>query len=251
MNGLFKDVGVVLLSAGRGTRLNCEDNSKSMLKIGERPLLSYIIETLEKASVPSENIFIVVGFCKEKIMEYFGARANYVEQAELLGTAHAAYLGIKAMPQNLTAALTLNGDDCAFYKWNALENLVRRHKESKAVLSLLSVESDSPEIYGRVARHNGFFEIIEKEYLTEEQKKIKEISTGTFCLERFWFEKIFPTMRQMKKLGKFGEYGLPAAVAIANNESAKTEVIKLEDNQEWFGINTPAELIEANKRKVF
>jgi len=36
---------------------------------------------------------------------------------------------------------------------------------------------------------------------------------------------------------------------MANDEGRKVQVIKLKDNNEWFGVNTPAELEEANKRK--
>jgi bifunctional UDP-N-acetylglucosamine pyrophosphorylase/glucosamine-1-phosphate N-acetyltransferase len=242
-------VGVVILAAGKGTRLNCTDKPKVMCEIGGQPIASYIVATLKKCGFTPENIFLVVGFHQEKIMEYFGDEVSYVTQEELKGTAHAAYTGMKQLPENVNTVLVLNGDDSAFYSEDSLLDFISEHKKNKAVLSVLSAEMQTPVSLGRIVRHaGGHIEIIEKEYLTEEQKKLKEISTGTFCLDRNWFETIFPSMPLLRKLG---EYGLPTALAMAIAEGKKVQVIKLKNSSEWFGVNTPDELVEANRRKSF
>ncbi len=249
-NNIFENVGVVILAAGKGTRLNCTDHPKAMHEVGGKPLVSYIVEKLEAANVPAQNICLVVGFFKEKIMEYFKDRVNYAEQTELLGTAHAAYIGSRSLPPHLKYILVINGDDSAFYKMETLEKLAQVHKADGAVITLLSVEPENAALYGRIVRlNNKHIEIIEKEYLNDEQKLIKETSTGTFCFDRDWFEKIFPIMPRMKKLGKLGEYGMPTTFAMAAQENLLVRVVKLPDNKEWFGINTPEELQEADKRK--
>ncbi len=244
----LNNVGVVILAAGRGTRLNCVDKPKVMCEIGNQPIAGYIINTLEKAGFLPEQIMLVVGFQKEKVMEFFGDRVRYKVQEELKGTAHAAYTGMQQLPKNVDTVLVLNGDDSAFYREQSLLDFIDKHKESKAVISVLSAEIDEPVSLGRMVRHeNGRIEIIEKEYLTEEQKKLKEISTGTFCLDRNWFEAMFPTMPPLRKLG---EYGLPTAFAVAIGAGKKVQVVKLKDNKEWFGVNTPTELAEADRRKL-
>ena len=244
---ILANIGVVILAAGRGTRLNCTDKPKVMCEIGGRPIARYIVDTLKKCGFTSENIYLVVGFQKEKVMEYFGAQVSYVEQTELKGTAHAAFTGMKHLPKNVDTVLVLNGDDSAFYSEDSLLDFISQHKKNKAVLSVLSAELETPVTLGRIVRHDsGRIEIIEKEYLTEEQKKLKEISTGTFCFDRNWFENMFPAMPPLRKLG---EYGLPTAVAMAEGQGKKVQVLKLKDNKEWFGVNTPAELAEANRRK--
>ncbi len=77
-------------------------------------------------------------------------------------------------------------------------------------------------------------------------KKLKEINTNTFIFDRKWFEEMFPKMPVLRKLG---EYGLPTVLAMARDENKKYEVVCIEDNGEWFGINNPKQLAEANKRK--
>ncbi|OGH92973.1 MAG: hypothetical protein A2534_03400 [Candidatus Magasanikbacteria bacterium RIFOXYD2_FULL_39_9] len=247
LSSKLNNVGVVILAAGKGTRLNCVDKPKVMCEIGSRPIASYFVATLENIGFSPAQIVMVVGFYKEKITEYFGDRVSYVVQEELKGTAHAAFTGMKQLPENISTVLVVNGDDSAFYSAQTISDFIERHLENKAVISVLSAEIDSPVSLGRMVRHaDGRVEIIEKEYLTEEQAKLKEISTGTFCFDRKWFEGMFPSMPPLRKLG---EYGLPTALAMAINASLKTQVVKLKDNKEWFGVNTPAELEEANKRK--
>ncbi len=241
-------VGAVILAAGRGSRLNCTDKPKVMCEIGGQPIVGYIVATLKKCGFTKENICLVVGFHREKVEEYFGAEVSYVEQTELKGTAHAAFVGMQKLPKNVDTVLVINGDDSAFYSSETILDFLTKHQQNKAAVSVLSVELDDPSTYGRIIKNaDGRIEIIEKEYLTDEQKKIKEISSGTFCFDRKWFETMFPSMPPLRKLG---EYGLPTAVAMAEKESLRVQVVKIKNNNEWFGVNTPAELTEADKRKL-
>lgn len=240
------NVGVVILAAGQGKRLNCTEIPKVMHPIGGKPIVSYIVENLEAGGLCKENICLVVGFKKEKVIGHFGERVAYAEQTELLGTAHAAYTGMRALPEHVEHVLVINGDDSAFYSDKTLSDFVRNHISSGAVLSLLSVVLDDPALYGRIVRNGESAQIVEKEYLTDEQKQVNETSTGTFCFNREWFEQIFPEMPRMRKLG---EFGLPAALAMANDRDLPVRIVTLENRDEWFGINTPAELEEADKRK--
>lgn len=242
------NVGAVVLAAGRGTRLNCTDIPKVMREIGGRPMVSYTVETLLSLGLPKERIVLVVGYCKEKVIAYFGDSVSYAVQEEQKGTAHAANVGIGVLPKEVQQTLVLGGDDSAFYRPQTLRAFMNAHKENNATLSLLTAEIANPGGLGRIVRHeNGGVEVIEKEYLTDEQKQIREISTGTFCLDRAWFEAMYPSMPPLRKLG---EFGLPTAVAMARNAGKKMQFVKLEDPNEWFGVNTPEELEIANRRML-
>lgn len=241
-------IGVVVLSAGKGARLNCIEKPKVMLEIGGQPIVSYIVNTLKQIGFKKEQICLVVGFKKEIIKDFFKNEISYEVQEELLGTAHAAYLGIKSLPSQIEQVLVLGGDDSAFYQSETLLNFLTQHLNNYCVLSLLSVEVENPFQLGRIVRQDHKIEIIEKEYLTEEQKLIKEISTGTFVFDRKWFEEIFPRMPQLRKLG---EYGLPTALAMVCEENKNFQVIKLENADEWHGVNTLEELNLADKLKTF
>lgn len=241
-------IGAVVLAAGKGTRLGCTDIPKVMLDLGGKPIVAHTVETLAAMGLPPERIVLVVGFQKEAVMDYFGDRVTYAVQEEQKGTAHAAYIGMQALPADVTHALVLGGDDSAFYTADSLDGFVTRCIAGDHQLCLLSAHVDDPSQLGRVVRYTtGAVEIIEKEYVTPEQAKINEISTGTFCFDRQWFEAMFPDMPALRKLG---EYGLPTALAMARKQEQSYAIVPLQDADEWFGVNTPEQLEEARRRKM-
>lgn len=240
-------VGIVILAAGQGKRLNCADKPKVMCEIGGRPMISYAVSTLQNLGFQKDQICLVVGFKKERIMEYFQDKVSYAIQEEQLGTGHAAYVGMKSLPARIEQVLVMGGDDGAFYRENTLLDFIEQHLKNNCMVSVLSVAINDPASFGRIVRDENGIRIIEKEYLTEEQKKIREVNTGTYIFDRKWFEAMFPRMPKMRKLG---EYGMNPALTMAQEENKKIQVIKLKDNSEWFGVNTPAELAEADRRKL-
>ncbi len=247
----LENLGAVVLSAGKGTRLNCVDKPKVMLEVSGKPMVYYTIETLKGLGLTPEQICLVIGFKKEKVVDYFGSEVTYAFQEERLGTAHAAYVGIKVLGDNIKHVLVLGGDDSLFYKVDTLKDLVEKQLDSGAILTLLISEiADNLQYhqYGRVLKKGGRFEIKEKENLSDEDKKIKEISTGTFIFERDWFEANYQKIGAIPGLG---EYGLPSMVDIANRQNEKTNLVELKDSAEWCGINTNEELQKANDLKKY
>ncbi|OGH73003.1 MAG: hypothetical protein A2921_01145 [Candidatus Magasanikbacteria bacterium RIFCSPLOWO2_01_FULL_43_20b] len=243
----LNNIGVVVLAAGRGSRLNCADAPKVMLKIGGRPIVSYIIDALKQAGFSQKQICLVVGFQKEQVQEHFGDNVSYATQEEQKGTAHAAYVGMRSLPPEIKQVLVIGGDDSAFYTSETILDFINAHREAEARLSLLSAELENPGLVGKIVRYSDkSIAIIEKEYWTDLEKNTKEVSTGTFCFDCEWFEEMFPTMPPLRKLG---EYGLPTALAIARGQGVKYQVIKLKNPNEWFGINTAEELRVADEKK--
>jgi len=94
---LIKKMKAVILAAGRGKRMEelTEELSKPLLKVGDKTLLSGIIDTLPPSAV--EEIIIIIGYLGEKIKEhcrkyYSDRKIIFVEQKELSGTAGAVLL---------------------------------------------------------------------------------------------------------------------------------------------------------------
>ncbi len=243
----LSNIGVVIMAAGVGRRLGCVDIPKVMMEIGGKPIVSYVVETLERLGFTSEQICLVVGFQKEQVQDYFKDRVSCAVQEEQKGTAHAAMTGMQSLPDHITHVLVMGGDDGAFYRDESLLHFITQHVDSNMILSLLTAEIEKPAGFGRVVRHeNGDIEVIEKEYTTPEQKEIKEVSTGTFCFDRRWFESMYPTMPPLRKLG---EYGLPTALAVARDTEQPHQVVLLKDSGEWFGVNTQEQLERADRKK--
>ncbi|MGC8982392.1 MAG: bifunctional sugar-1-phosphate nucleotidylyltransferase/acetyltransferase [Desulfurococcaceae archaeon] len=84
----------ILLAAGEGTRLApiTETRPKAMVPVLCKPLLWWHLNALLSAGF--EEVVVVVGYMKEKIVEYikqagFGSRVKLVDQGTLLGTGDA------------------------------------------------------------------------------------------------------------------------------------------------------------------
>jgi bifunctional UDP-N-acetylglucosamine pyrophosphorylase/glucosamine-1-phosphate N-acetyltransferase len=247
MKYVFDKAGVVILAAGRGSRLGCENIPKVLCRVNGKPMLSYILNTLEQGGVPSKNICIVLGYQGEKIKEAMGGKYCYTWQEELLGTAHAASVGGDEFPAEYKDILVLNGDDSLFYTFKTLSIFVNQHVENKNDISLLTCEVEDPTGMGRIVRdlHNNVAGIVEKENVGKKEENIKEISTGTFCFNREWFQKHY---RELEKIPGLNEYGLPSFIDKAFASEAKFRAVKLSDPFEWSGINTSEQLKEADEK---
>lgn len=85
----------VVLAAGEGQRLRpfTASKPKVMIKVGNKPILQYVVEALKDSGV--FEILMVVGYRKESVMNYFedgkkfGVEIDYVFQRQQIGTAHA------------------------------------------------------------------------------------------------------------------------------------------------------------------
>lgn len=247
MRYIFKNVGVVVLAGGKGSRLGCTDIPKVLCELAGRPMLFYILDTLERGGVPPENISIVLGYKGEKIKKALGNRYNYAWQEQLLGTAHAAATGEQSLPLSVKNFLVLNGDDSFFYRYKTLRLFVAHHLQNKNDISLLTCEMEAPEGMGRVVRdyHDRVLKIVEKEKVGEKEKNIKEISTGTFCFNRVWFRE---KNEELEADPELQEYQLPVLAEKAFEEEKKFKAVKLSDPEEWFGVNTPQELKKADEK---
>jgi bifunctional UDP-N-acetylglucosamine pyrophosphorylase/glucosamine-1-phosphate N-acetyltransferase len=248
MEQKLKKFGVVILAAGQGKRLNCADLPKVLYSLNERPIVSYILEELERGGLVKEQVCLVVGFREEMVKEKIGSGYIYASQTERLGTAHAALTGEEALPPDFDNFLVINGDDSAFYKFSSLFELIESHLLKDNDISILTCDHEDAKGLGRVVRGSDgeVIAVVEKENMTPELEKIKEINTNTFCFKRDWFKKHYANLKPIQGLG---EYGLPSFVSEALTSKSKLSVIKLKDSNEWFGINTHDQLIEADKRK--
>ena len=91
-----RNVKVIIPLAGKGTRLRPHTHTtpKPMLRVGGKPVMSYILDDLKDLGV--EEIIFVTGYLKENIEKYIARdypefKATYVEQPVQNGTAGAVW----------------------------------------------------------------------------------------------------------------------------------------------------------------
>jgi glucose-1-phosphate thymidylyltransferase len=129
----------IVLAAGEGVRCTPLTNTRSkvMLPVANRPILEYVISALVDNGI--EDLVLVVGYEKEKVMNYFGdgndfgARITYVDQTSQLGTAHAIGLAIPALGDGNGSFLVLNGDN--IIEKETISKLIANHAGDATVLT--------------------------------------------------------------------------------------------------------------------
>ncbi|MFH1207479.1 MAG: sugar phosphate nucleotidyltransferase [Patescibacteria group bacterium] len=245
---IIQHTSAIILAAGKGTRLNNGQPSakpKVMHEICGKPMLEYTLKTLENINI--SDVVIVVGYKAEMIQEYFGNRYKYATQTEQKGTGHAVMCAESTVDKSNPHVLVIQGDDSAFYSPATLIDLIGWHVSEKAKVSLLTLKHPKPAELGRIIRNKSgdVIAIKEKEVLTEEEKKIDEINTGTYCFESEWL------WENIKKLepsatGK-GELILPDLVKMAVDRKQKVSAHRITDHYEWVGVNNPEQLAYATR----
>lgn len=77
-----KDFYAVILAAGVGSRMGKIRRPKSLIEIGNKPLLNYQLAALKKCGISHERIVVVTGFKQKMVKKAGGASINYVHNPE-------------------------------------------------------------------------------------------------------------------------------------------------------------------------
>ncbi len=236
----------IILAAGKGTRMK-SDLPKVLHPIFAKPLLGYVIDAVNNTGFVDEN-YIIVGHKAELVEQYVSKNyknAKCILQEPQLGTGHAvnqAYEDLKSFDGEV---IILCGD-APLITSETITKFVEAHREHSSSLTVMSAIFENPTNYGRIVRgqDGGLKAIVEEKDATQEEKAIKEINAGVYCLD---WKKISPAFLNLQCNNAQGEYYLTDIVSWAVNEGLKTQAFVLENNEEIFGINSKAHLAEATK----
>lgn len=239
-------VKAVILAAGKGTRMK-SDLPKVLHPIYGKPLVGYVIDAAKNTGIIDESI-VVVGHGAEKVeafVEGYDENSKCVLQSPQRGTGDAVAKA-KDLLEGFKGTVVILYGDTPLVTPETLNDFIKKHHESGAALTVMSAIFDDPTNYGRIVRNDdGTLKCItEEKDTTPEEKKIKEINAGLYCLDK---EVIFPLFSELKCNNAQGEYYLTDIVALTIAKGLKAEAYILQNNEEIFGINSKANLAEATK----
>ena len=245
------DIKTIILAAGKGTRMK-SNTPKVLHKIMDKTLLGYVLDNVKNIS---EESFVIVGHHAEEVEKFVSENyenARTVLQTPQLGTGDAVSKVCPFLKDYKGLVLILCGDT-PLIKEETLKEFIEYHNSQKSDLTVMSAIFDNPANYGRIIRENdGTLKcIVEEKDATPEQKAVKEINAGIYCLD---WGKISPVFSQLTSNNAQGEYYLTDIIEWGKKNKLSVNAYTLKNNEEIFGINSRMHLAEAtkimNKRKL-
>lgn len=236
-----KDVAILILAAGKGTRLK-SSVAKVLHAAGGRPLVEHVVRACLAAG--PKKIVVVVGHQAEKVqavVEPLGVET--VLQEPQKGTGHALLVAKRAIG-NAKYLVVLPGD-APLVRSETLRALIQKHKNGQAAATILTAVLADPSGYGRILRKGGdtVAAIIEESQLTVEQKELNEINSSMYC---FTTAKLWPALAEVKPNNKHREIYLTDAIAVLNAKGETVQAEVVADSREMLGCNTRADLADVD-----
>ena len=221
----------IILAAGKGTRMNDSENPKCAVLFCGKPMINYIIDACKEAGV--SDIVVVVGYKAEKMIACLPSDVKYVIQETQEGTGHATKCAEKHLRGKDGITLIFPGD-MPLVTSDMIKGIVRKYKEHKNALTIMTTVLDDPGAYGRIYReNNNVRKIVEFKDCNEEQKKIKEINVGVYAVGN---EILFNSLDLVKNDNNAHEYYLTDIVQIiSGNNIVDSFVVK--NDCHAIGIN--------------
>lgn len=238
------DIKSVILAAGKGTRMK-SNLPKVLHEIMGKALVGYVLDSVKH--ITNEN-FVIVGHHAEEVEKYVISHyenAKTVLQSPQLGTGHAVSM-ICPMLENYSGQVLILCGDTPLITEDTLKKFVEYHRENKSDITVMSAIFENPTNYGRIIRDtdNSLKCIVEEKDATLEQKAIKEVNAGIYCIN---WAKVKSAFSQLTSNNAQGEYYLTDIIEWGKKNGLSVNAYIMENNIETFGINSRVQLAEALK----
>ena len=232
---------IVVLAGGLGKRMK-SDLPKVLHLVHGQPM---IIKILKTAVTTSPNkILVVVGKNRSQIestiCKYLPSlEIQYVEQEQPLGTGHAIKCCVPFLSENEKVVI-LSGD-VPFITSETILNLYSVTKDC----GLIVAQVENPFGLGRIILKDGEFDCIcEEKDCSEEQKKIRWINSGIYCIK---LSLILKYIDQIQNQNSQQEYYLTDLIGrIKSHTKIHLHILEPQDHYQVLGVNNQDELEVAN-----
>ena len=235
------NLAVVILAAGKGTRLNSRQ-PKVLHEIGGKPLLTHVIAAARQVVAPG-NIYAVIGHQAERVKAAVAATGvHFVEQADQRGTGHAIQCTREAIA-GYEHILVLSGD-VPLIRPETIRQHRQFHQAQQDAMTILTASPEDPSGYGRILRQSpespNVEAIIEQKALTAKQQLLPEINSGIYAF------KTAPLLAHLGKLtanNAHRELYLTDMAGLFRSAGERVVAIEAAEAAEVLGANTIAELV--------
>ncbi|MEQ1726856.1 MAG: bifunctional UDP-N-acetylglucosamine diphosphorylase/glucosamine-1-phosphate N-acetyltransferase GlmU [Vicinamibacterales bacterium] len=239
----MSDVHVVILAAGKGTRMKSA-RPKVLHEVAGLPMIEHVLAAAGRLSPAS--ITVVVGHQGETVRGALASHGHieFVVQEPQLGTAH-ALLTTEPLLRDQSGTLVLLSGDVPALSASTLEQLVRTHTLAGAATTVVTAHVTQPHGYGRIVRDGGkIAHIVEEKDASPAVRAITEINAGIYAFD---LAGLFDAVHSIGAANAQREYYLPDLVAIHRDAGRVVETVTVDDPADIQGINSRAELASVGR----
>jgi bifunctional UDP-N-acetylglucosamine pyrophosphorylase/glucosamine-1-phosphate N-acetyltransferase len=235
------DTAVVILAAGKGTRMN-SNRPKVMHEIGNFPMLSHCIKTAHQ--INPWKVITVLGHGRTEIKQFLQGSKKSIEvviQEEQLGTGHAVKVATKQL-SNFDGNLIVMNGDTPFISYDTLIKI--KAKCDQMDLVVLGFCTENSAGYGRlVTNSNELLKIVEHNDATEDELAINICNTGVIAGNSLLIAQL---LEDLDRENNNNEFYLTDCVHQAKLRGLNCGFLVCEKN-EALGINSRDQLSQAEK----
>jgi UDP-N-acetylglucosamine diphosphorylase/glucosamine-1-phosphate N-acetyltransferase len=234
-------LATIILAAGKGTRMK-SSLAKVLHPLDDRPMLSYPVSVAKE--VGSSEIVAIVGHQADLIEKTLGEEGLiFVLQRKQLGTGHAV-LQARDHFKGFAGTILILCGDVPLLRSSTVRRLLECHRSGNAAVTVMTTVLEDPGGYGRIVKgtEDEILRIVEARDATDEEKKIREINTGIYCVEASF---LFDAVSALDNQNAQGEFYLTDIVGIAIGKGKKARAFTADDPLEVIGINTREDLEKA------
>ncbi len=242
-----EDIAVIIMAGGKGKRFT--DGIKVLTEINGIPMLVYLVNNAMK--LHPKNIIIVVGIYKNEIINRLKnhivdmSKIIFVEQPNPQGTGHAIQCCIPVLHKNgglqMTKVLILSGDT-PMLQYSTMYSFIHSMKSNSDVVLMVRY-TDNPDGYGRIVLNGTeFSKIVEDKDASIEEKNIKLVNTGIYCIRSHLLIKNLPLLKNDNSQQEY--YLTDVLKLIKENDHTEISLYEIKREQEFevLGVNTREDL---------
>ena len=240
------DKYVVILAAGKGTRMNSRDpdHSKVSYPILGKALINYVLDILEP--LEAKETITVVGFGGEATKKLVEKRSKVVWQKEILGTGHAA-LECEELLKDKEGITVVTAGDKPLIRTQTLLNAIHHFEKEKADLMVISSYLVNPNGYGRILREKPSRRVLavrEDKDCNEYEKEIPEVNSGIYLFNN---KLLFQYLNKALETRRSKEFNITEIIEMIVSDGYVVSSYVVEDPMEIFSINDRINLAYAAK----
>lgn len=234
----------VALAAGAGTRMR-SDMPKVLHRVCGREMVCLALDAARDAGLQLRAV--VLPRDGERVRAAVVANhpeAVFATQRKPLGTGDALLQARGALEEAGGADnVVVVCGDAPLIRASTLAELMRRHDETAACVTVLMARVDKPDGMGRIVRaaDGGVAAIVEQEYADADTLALREVNSGAYCFRAAWL------WRNLERLpaAPNGETLLTDLIAAAVSQALRVEAVAAADPQEILGVNDRVQLAQA------